>query len=245
MIVKIDKTDTTFVQIDNRALRDKRLSWKAKGVLAYLLSNATSWEVFLSDLVNQSTDGMAAVRSALEELKQHGYADCVQPVGEDGKFEKTQWTIREEPRGGFPHTEKPQAGNPHTENRAQTIASDNKTKETTSSKGNPLHQLFVKKWCEKWKEVKKTTYIFSPKDGKQLKDFLVLNPNADNLSVSQWIDTAVKSWKHPDDFERNLSAGVASFVNNLARLTEVTKEKPFMPNGKTSQSQQPNWMPPQ
>lgn len=37
-IVRINKRDNPYVQIDHRVLEDTRLSWKAKGLLAYLLS---------------------------------------------------------------------------------------------------------------------------------------------------------------------------------------------------------------
>jgi hypothetical protein len=49
--------------------RDTRLSWKARGILAYLLQHEDDWEVSVQDLVAQSTkDGRMSVQSALQEL---------------------------------------------------------------------------------------------------------------------------------------------------------------------------------
>ena len=73
-ILKIHRYDTPFVQIDKRPLEDPRLHWKAKGVLAYLLSKPNGWTVRVGDIVKRSQDGEHAVRSAIDELMEVGYA---------------------------------------------------------------------------------------------------------------------------------------------------------------------------
>lgn len=63
-----------FTQIANSALRDKRLSFKARGLLALVLSNVGEWNATLNWLVAQSDhDGKASVQAALNELTEHGY----------------------------------------------------------------------------------------------------------------------------------------------------------------------------
>ena len=63
-----------FAQIANSALRDRRLSFKARGVLALVLSNVGEWEATLGWLVRQSDhDGRHAVQQALNELTALGY----------------------------------------------------------------------------------------------------------------------------------------------------------------------------
>lgn len=63
-----------FTQIANSALRDKRLSFKARGLLALVLSNVGEWNATLNWLVAQSDhDGRAAVQAALNELTELGY----------------------------------------------------------------------------------------------------------------------------------------------------------------------------
>lgn len=64
-----------FTRIDNRSLRDPRLSWKATGVLAYLLSLPDNWEVNLEHLskAKKKASGRAATRDALLELEGFGY----------------------------------------------------------------------------------------------------------------------------------------------------------------------------
>ncbi|MEO6390835.1 MAG: hypothetical protein ABIP75_03225, partial [Pyrinomonadaceae bacterium] len=62
-----------YVSLDNRLLRNRELSWGARGLLAYLLSQPDGWEVRNGDLINQSPAGEHAVKSILRELKEHNY----------------------------------------------------------------------------------------------------------------------------------------------------------------------------
>jgi hypothetical protein len=62
-----------FVQIDKAVFEDDRLSFKAKGILGYLLTKPDGWKVIVKDLSNHSTDGERAIYSGLNELKKYGY----------------------------------------------------------------------------------------------------------------------------------------------------------------------------
>lgn len=66
-----------FTTIDNAPLENKDLSWRAKGILTYLIGKPENWEVRLTDLIKKSTEGRDAVRSALRELKDAGYLATV------------------------------------------------------------------------------------------------------------------------------------------------------------------------
>ena len=54
-------------------VEDITLSWKAKGLLSYLLSRPPDWQISTSELIKRSTDGEAALRSGLVELERAGY----------------------------------------------------------------------------------------------------------------------------------------------------------------------------
>lgn len=62
-----------FLTIPNSAVRDARLSYRARGVLARLLSNADGFRTTAIDLARESTDGRYAVLAALSELRKAGY----------------------------------------------------------------------------------------------------------------------------------------------------------------------------
>jgi len=84
--------------IDKRVLEDTRISYKAKGLLAYLLSRPPDWKVMMEDLINRSTDGREAVQSALKELEACGYAQLVACAGGQGNtFAGKRWIVAESP----------------------------------------------------------------------------------------------------------------------------------------------------
>ena len=64
-----------YSSIDYKVIYDSRLSWKASGILIYLLSKPNDWEVRFRDIVEKSEcDGEIAVRNAMKELIKFGYA---------------------------------------------------------------------------------------------------------------------------------------------------------------------------
>lgn len=108
--------DTPYVQIDNRPLRDARLTWKARGLLAYLLSLPDDWRISRDHLAKQGPDGVAAVRSALTELEAAGYLQRRRYRTDDGKF---AWEhllhetplAEQQPVVGFPPVDEPPVDN--------------------------------------------------------------------------------------------------------------------------------------
>ena len=76
MIIRVkEKIFDPYARIPNRILEDKKLSWKAKGILAYCMSKPENWEIRITDLVNKSSDGESAVRSAIKELQEKKYCE--------------------------------------------------------------------------------------------------------------------------------------------------------------------------
>ena len=71
-ICRIDKPENYSV-INNKALRDEKLSWKAKGLFAYMMTNKNGWEFYIDELKNHSTDGKIATKNAFNELGKNGY----------------------------------------------------------------------------------------------------------------------------------------------------------------------------
>lgn len=82
MIVRTVKNkDNPYFQLNRTAVDDGRLSYKAIGVHAYLMSKPDDWQVHERDLVNRHQDGQAAVRAGLAELISFGYMVRVQVRG--------------------------------------------------------------------------------------------------------------------------------------------------------------------
>lgn len=95
-IVRVQKRDNSYAIIDPWFLSDTRLSLKSKGLLAYLLSKPSNWRVYVSDIVKRSTDGKAAVYSALKELESAGYIERHQ-TRENGRITGYETVVYERP----------------------------------------------------------------------------------------------------------------------------------------------------
>lgn len=89
-IVRVNKRSNPYVVIDKTALNDDRLSWKAKGVLCYLLSLPDDWKIYLNELKNHSSDGRDSTATAVNELIKFGY--CTREVNRDEKGKITGYT---------------------------------------------------------------------------------------------------------------------------------------------------------
>jgi len=140
-IVRVHKRDESYTIMDPYFLSDERLSWKSKGLLAYLLSKPSNWHVYVSDLVKRSKDGKDAVYSALKELDAAGYIDRAQ-TRENGRITGYETVVFERPRpvtenpevdaevaagrreqsaASFPQTENPDMANPSAANPTQVV----------------------------------------------------------------------------------------------------------------------------
>lgn len=85
-IIRIQKKRNNYVIIDKTFLEDSRLSFKAKGILAYLLSKPDEWKVIVKDLMNHSGDGRNSVYSGLKELQKFGYYEKKPVRDQKGKI---------------------------------------------------------------------------------------------------------------------------------------------------------------
>ena len=96
-VIRVKKQPKSFVVLDKGFLEDERLSFKAKGILAYLLSKPDDWKVIVGNLVKQSKDGKAAIYAGLKELKDCGYYTKVPVRNEEGtriiRWESTVYEV--------------------------------------------------------------------------------------------------------------------------------------------------------
>ncbi len=87
-----------FVVISKVPLEDARLSWKARGIHAYLMSKPDNWNVIVGHLVSQSPkEGRDAVRGALMELEKAGYIRRTKTKSEQGQYDGVDTEVFEEP----------------------------------------------------------------------------------------------------------------------------------------------------
>jgi hypothetical protein len=69
----VHDSNNPYVTINSTPITNPALSYKAKGILTYLMSRPDGWEVNVPDLVNHSTDKAASIRTGLNELRAAGH----------------------------------------------------------------------------------------------------------------------------------------------------------------------------
>lgn len=110
-----------FTTLDNTPLNDESLSWKAKGLFAYLWSKPDDWDYRVTEVARHATDGIGSTSTGVNELEQAGYLKRKQK-NKNGVFGDSVWTLSEQPIFKNPLTENPSSDNalteePYTENR--------------------------------------------------------------------------------------------------------------------------------
>lgn len=85
-VFKIEKTKD-YTIMSNYHLRDKSLSYKAKGLLSFMLSLPEDWDYSLNGLVAISKESRDGIRSILKELQEQHYLEIEKYRNDKGLFE--------------------------------------------------------------------------------------------------------------------------------------------------------------
>ena len=141
-VFRVERTQN-YTVMSNYHLRDKTISFKAKGLLSLMLSLPEDWDYTLAGLARISLEGKDAIRAAVVELEKAGYVQRRQTTDKAGKFSSNEYIIREypashelppegpssaSPLSGNPMTEEPSTASTQTE-KATQIIKDLQTKE--------------------------------------------------------------------------------------------------------------------
>lgn len=126
--IRRTKRTGNFTTVRNEYLQDVNLSWKAKGLITYIMSLPPDWQLNLSDLKKRSKDGRDATAAGLRELITNGYCQRYKVRGDGGAFAGCDYEVSdikefesERPQTENPFMDTPQTGfpfsvNPYTEN---------------------------------------------------------------------------------------------------------------------------------
>lgn len=108
---KSGKRAPPFTRIVNSMLQDVRLSFKARGLLSYMLSKPDGFKFYLDEMTKHTTDGKDSIRAGLKELEKLGYVRRYAVKDQRGKIQSWELDIYESPsihpESGFPDVENP------------------------------------------------------------------------------------------------------------------------------------------
>ena len=154
-IFRTNKQQHHYVIMDKRFLdQQPDLSWKAKGILSYLLAKPDDWEVNKADIIKRAKDQRDAVSSGLEELETAGYLVRTVERNPDGTFRRHVYNVFEvpakeyntqpltdnpevdHPLTGFPEVDNPEVVYPEVDNPPQLNNKDTNNPINKQTKGN-------------------------------------------------------------------------------------------------------------
>ena len=119
-----------FTVVDNFALRDDRLSLKARGLLVTMMSLPDNWKFSENGLCSiLPKDGQASIRSGLKELEAAGYLTRTRTRDSCGRVSDVVWTICDKPR-----LENPSVVNPNLGNRPQLNTKESNTEQSNTER---------------------------------------------------------------------------------------------------------------
>lgn len=131
-IVRVIKSKD-YTTICNRIFKDRRLSLKAKGLLAMLLSLSDHWELSIKGLEVILKEGRTSISSTMNELIENGYVER-QQIRENNKFIGVDYIVFE-----LPKSQNLTAGNLTSQNQTQV---SNNLSNNQFNKANSKNQFF-------------------------------------------------------------------------------------------------------
>ena len=92
-IIKISAKRNNYITLDKSCVEEARLSWGAKGLHTYLIGKPANWEIRISHLVKQSTNGRDAVYKFINELIETGYIERIENRSGNNQFQGVSYLV--------------------------------------------------------------------------------------------------------------------------------------------------------
>ena len=173
--IKVNK-NKNYTVMSNYHLRDKNLSYKAKGLLSFMLSLPDNWDYSINGLVAVSKENETAIKNILNELKINHYLEIVKVHNDKGRYEY-EYNIYEQPQHNLPKVENPPMDNPPMEEPVMDNQGQINNKEIITNKQLLNEQILNNKKINKREceiEFEEIWNLYPKKQGKanSLKNYI-------------------------------------------------------------------------
>lgn len=214
-----------FTQLPNAWLRDSRLSWRARGILAGLASHRIGWKVTLASIVEGGAEGRDAVATALRELEDHGYLERTQDRDEQNRFKEIEYRLADpwhgNPVPGNPYAGKPVPGNPHPkknkeEHQQEEHQEEQVVAQTATAVARPEGDLIPEDWRPTQKQI----------------DFAA----SLNLDVSREAQRFIEHARRVHRRQKNWNTAFTNWLRKGAELAQQRGTSPSVPRARVDQN---------
>lgn len=234
-IFRVQKTDN-YTVMSNYHFKDKRLSWKAKGMLSTFLSLPNDWDYKIHGLAQMSNDGESSVRAGLKELEDCGYLKR-NPLKDNGRIIDWEYIIYEIPKSienseCVPLVDFPQLEKPQLENQTQLNTNKLNTKELNNSANEIVPETPLPEKDTKTDDFEKLWNIYPSKKGKAkafssycnwIKGKKYMNKTIKLTNAQMWY--AIKKYtKECETNNRFLQNGSTFFNNTIVEYVEFKND---------------------
>lgn len=182
-MAKLKKNLREYARIPNSLINNKEVSFKAKGLFAYIESKPDGWEFAINRIAYDTKDGKDSIRVGLLELEQAGYLKRQKYQNESGYW-KTLYILTDIPFDYVsenPTSENPTQENPTLENPINNKERSNKERNKKERSDTQLLNLLNEKTERNFKLL--------PRGYKNTLDKFTLNEISqalDNLKKDKW-----------------------------------------------------------
>ncbi|MDW4411586.1 DnaD domain protein [Staphylococcus saprophyticus] len=91
------KESGNFVTVHKNFIHDNNLTFKAKGILLYLLSRPDDWQIYESEILKHTRDGKDSLKSGIKELEEVGYVARTRKRNDKGHLNGYEYLVYEHP----------------------------------------------------------------------------------------------------------------------------------------------------
>lgn len=245
--------DNNFVMLDKGFLANTKLSLKAKGLLAYVLSLPDDWVIYTEEIAKHHKDGKAAVLSAFKELEEQGHVKRERVRDTNGQLKGYKTTVYEMPltenrlsEVGKTEVGKTEVGKSSTTKNYSTkndFTKNDLTNISTTTGENEFQQL-ADLYTSKINQNLQAVYEFLEADLNEFGlDLLIeaINEAAlSNIRNYKYVRGILNGWK--DRGVTNLQGVIQDRANFEQRKQSQQKRKSWSPHKETAMKEVPAWL---
>lgn len=160
-IIRVPKV-TNYTVMSNHHLTDRDLSFKAKGLMSYMLSRPDDWDFTIAGLSRLNKDGRDAIGRIIQELESHGYLERIRRRQSKGTFGTMEYVLHEQPMPGNPALDNPALENPGQDNPVLDNPAQEKPAQENRPQLNTDRQNTERKKNENKNTESSTTHLSNP-----------------------------------------------------------------------------------